>query len=509
MTEISTFNLLDHQDEFIFSPKKFPCLDGGYGNGKSTAWMIRLGLHCQTNPGTKTGVFRGELSDLKKSTKQEFEDLYGEHGNYHSLDNIFTWDNGSTTLFHQLSDLGKLRNHNFSACVIEQAEETNEEAFFTLVGRLRRRDTANNDLGIADRWMGIASNPEGHDWIWKLWINEDIPEPDEQAKKELEEHDIDPPSPDDFHYICADSFANKENLSDDYFQGLLTMPEHMRKKYVYASRDVLEGAIYSMLQPDIQLISPFEIPKEWPKWFTLDYGDTNPTAGLWITMDYHDNVYVYREHYQKQGDEGKDWVISQHVDAIKGVENNRSDPLCPYREGIKTRYVDPACTAKNRERNGRKISIVEEFDQEGLRNIQPWRRANSKRETQAQINRVAELFQPKDEREFPQHHEQHRESPAPRLYIMENCPNTWEEHTQWKWKKQSTRSQGQKNLPDVPQDHNDHTCDALRGFCSEKMMGPRKERVAPVGSFEYVRKKHLAKKRKKQSQGQLYGKFSI
>lgn len=475
----------------------------------STAWQIRLALHCQNNPGTKTGVFRQDLSDLKKSTKQEWEQFFGNFGNYHENDNIFTFNNGSTVLFHQLTDTEKLRNHNFSAFVIEQAEETNEEAFFTLMGRLRRTDTDNSNLGIRDRWGAIATNPEGHDWVWKNWIKGNVPEPDKDAVEELKEIGLEPPSENDFHYICAESFSNKENLPDDYLQTLMNMPEHMRKKYVHASRDVLEGAIYSMLEPQTHLIEPFEIPKEWPKWTTLDYGDTNPTACLWLTMDYNHNIYVYREHYKKKGDNGKQWIVSQHVQAIKDPEQNKNNRVCPYVEDIRGRYIDPGCTAKTREKNGQKISIMEEFSDEGLMGLSPWRRANKKTETQAQINRVAESFQPKPDQEFPNQHGRSGESPAPKLYFFNTCQNAWEEHRQWEWKKQSKRKQGKKNLPDVPQDHNDHSCDALRGWVAEKMIGPSEEMVAPPGSFDYIRQKHIAKKRRKSRKNKTYGQFNL
>lgn len=452
--------------------------------------MLKIGKHCEENPGTKVGIFRQNLSDLKKSTLTEFKDLFGDKGSYNGQSHEFTFNNGSTVLFHQLSELRKLRNHNLSAAVIEQAEETTEDAFWYLLGRLRRTDADHN-------WIGLLSNPEGHDWIWKLFCKKDIPRPDMNSREELDDADIDPPSGEDFHYICASSWTNKENLDEQYLSGLSAMPEDMQKKYVEGSRDVISGSVYPMLDPSVHLIEPFKIEKEWPKWCTLDYGDVNATANLWVTMDYENRIYIYREHHKARNDDGKEWLISQHSEAIREIEWETTNFITPYRENPKNRLIDPQCSAKTKTKRGpngqkrKKYSVIEEFSDHGL-NFTPWRRANSRKEKLAQINRVGEMFKKQDDFEHPIT----GESPAPRAYIFETCEKTWEEHTQYQWEDSSSRQKG-GNLPDAPKKEDDHSCDAFRGWCGEKLMGPEQNMVTKPGTFKYYQNKVKRKNRRK------------
>ena len=474
--------ILPAQDEFIFSDKKFVCFDGGWGNGKSTAGFLKLALHCYKYPGTKVGLFRQDKVDLRRSTLTEWRDLYDDYGYFHSDDSTFYFDNGSEVLFHQLSDLHKLNNHNLSAGLIEQAEETTPEAFWTLFGRMRRTDADH-------RWLGVLSNPEGHDWIWKLFYQKEIPAPDNQAKQEMEENDIPPPSPDDFHLIAADTYSNKENLPDDFLASLATLPEERYKKYVLGSRDVQRGAIYPMLKEGVQFIDPFPIPQEWPKYFTFDHGSQNPSAGLWITQDYEGRMYVYREHYAEPS-EANSWLVKDHAEYIKKKERDRDDKLCPYQENVPTRTIDPACSSKTQEKGNQKLSVIELFSRHGI-HFYPWKRASNPKDKQAQINRVGEYFMPQPEFEHPVT----KESPAPKLYIFRNCPNTWEEHTQYKWQERSTRRTHDKNKPDKPRKYMDHSCDALMGMMASRYAPPKEKKLAPKGSFLYTRNKMIAKKR--------------
>lgn len=489
------FELLRHQHAFIFSDKRFVCLDGAFGNGKSTALNLKLGLHCLNNEGTKTGYFRQEYTDIKRGSLDDWMDLWGHAGSYNQNSHYFTFDNGSKVLFEQAKNKGKLKDHNFSAVVIEQAEEVSSTAFSYLIGRMRRSDTDNSEVKVpnprgedyvgsmADQWIGIASNPEGHDWIWKFFIDNDLS--DLAVNRGGDMDDDVRITEDDFQYIWADSFSNIENLEDEYVASLYAMPDHMFERYVMGSRDSFEGQIYSMIDPDIHKIPAFEIPKSWPKFLLLDHGVRNPTAAVWVTIDEDNNVIVYREHYKASGDDGMEWVISQHCDAILEAMHDEHDTVCPYKETPDRMLADPAIFDRTLQRDGQHYTIAEEYREqsEGKINFNPWKKANNNEQKLAQINRVSEYLMLNSGRE----HIVTEESPAPQLYFFDTCTNTFEEHLQFRWKKKAKQLVGdEQNQPEKARNYMDHTVDCICGFIAEKKTGPEIVNEAPPGSFDDV-----------------------
>lgn len=54
------------------------------------------------------------------------------------------------------------------------------------------------------------------------------------------------------------------------------------------------GAYFDEWRTDIHTCKPFPIPKDWRKFFVLDYG-RDMFAGYWIAVDWQDKAYAYRE----------------------------------------------------------------------------------------------------------------------------------------------------------------------------------------------------------------------
>ena len=71
-----------------------------------------------------------------------------------------------------------------------------------------------------------------------------------------------------------------------------------------------EGLVYSEFDENVNVIPPFDIPNEWQDNITIDPGLNNPLAALWCAVDYDNNIYVIKEHFEA----GKD--VSYHADRI-------------------------------------------------------------------------------------------------------------------------------------------------------------------------------------------------
>jgi phage terminase large subunit len=173
----------------------------------------------------------------------------------------------------------------------------------------------------------------------------------------------------------------------------------------------------------------------------LDHGVTNPTAVLWAAINYDGTVFIYDEHY-KSGE-----TVSYHASEIKRRDNSN----------VKSWLIDPSCNAKVNVKNGQFYSIVDEYRDEGLY-FYP---ANN--DVLSGINRVAEYFKSK------------------RLFIFKNCVNLINEINQYKW--QRLKPGEEKNQPDKPVKHMDHTTDVLRYLIASRAFATEKSETPRVGYF--------------------------
>lgn len=59
-----------------------------------------------------------------------------------------------------------------------------------------------------------------------------------------------------------------------------------------------EGVIYEQWNPAMHIVAPFEIPKQWPRYWVIDFGFVNPTCVQWWAEDPDGVLFMYREIYR-------------------------------------------------------------------------------------------------------------------------------------------------------------------------------------------------------------------
>lgn len=211
-----------YQDSFIFAEEDFCCLVGAVGTGKTFAYLFKAWDYCSKNPNSLGLIVRKEFADLKDSTIKDFENYFGVKINQANKE--YTFSNGSTIMFRHgnKNDINVLKNINLSFFLIEQAEEyENEDVWDFLKDRLRRKG--------GRRWAGLVANANGHNWIFKTFINgADIKVVDRETGQfeyrtsktvEVGGEEI------DVRTICctANTFANADNLPVDFLARLKAM----------------------------------------------------------------------------------------------------------------------------------------------------------------------------------------------------------------------------------------------------------------------------------------------
>lgn len=444
--DVEEYQLTPKQDNFIFTPAKFSGYGGGVGNGKSFAGCIKTHNHCQDNPGAFFLVGRRHATDLQDSTQKDFLALFEDEGTWSEKTRTFTYPNGSQVIFRHLDDLRKLTNMNLSGFWIDQAEEVSEEAFNYLNGRIRRQKGPRGQI-IKRREGFITFNMEGHNWIWRRFLKkkDKTGEPLKNAA--------------DYELIIATSLENPYT-PQDYKDTIMSMPDEWVKRFVYGDWDQFAGQIFSEWMPALHVIPGFTIPNSWPRFRSIDHGQNNPTACLWFAVDFDGNVYVYQEYYQP------DAPVSEHVQSILRMSQIGTTAGRAMMDEYEGTYIDPSTHAKNREKNGKKFSVADEYTEAGILTMP------AQNDVMAGINRVKEYLRINPKRWHPIKADIDGApmQGAPRLFVFESCTNLIEEMGQYKWK--PLRVGVDENNPAQPVKHKDHAVDALRYFLMSRPINP-------------------------------------
>ena len=317
----------------------------------------------------------------------------------------------STIIFRGLEEPDKHRSLNLNAAYIDEASQVSEEAFTLLQSRLR---------GPYVRKIYMTTNPNGHSWLYRLFIKKDLPTP--EAKKR-------------FFAINAPSTENV-HLPDDYVQSMLsTWSKERIDREVMGSWDAFSGQVYSEFSRNIHVIKPFRIPDDWTRFVAADHGFRNPTCFLWFATDYDGNLYVYREFYQRE------WIIEQICKGNKTthekgvVELNGTEKI----EGI---WIDPS-TRANRGKDSDFQTYLDHLPKK-------WSLIPANNEVTDGIDRVKQYLKV-DER-----------TKKPRIYFFDNCQNLIEEITQYRYEELQPGQEMLHNIKETPVKKDDHAVDALR-----------------------------------------------
>ena len=220
--------------------------------------------------------------------------------------------------------------------------------------------------------------------------------------------------------------------TEDYYAMLSSLPEVQRKQFLEGDWDAFEGSAFPKFNRNAHVIQAFEIPHNWIRFRSCDWGYASPACCLWFAIDFDNYLYVYRELYTRK--------ITADVFARKVME-------AEYGERMHYGVLDSSKWAK---RGDAGPSIAETKIKEGCR----WR--PSDRSPRSRINGKLEV------------HKRLYIDPDieyPGIFFFENCVNTI------------------RTLPLLPTDKNnpedvdtkaeDHAYDALRYGCMSRPLHPQ------------------------------------
>lgn len=402
------------QQQFVDASQQEVLFGGAAGGGKSYAQVIDAFLYALKYAGSKQLILRRTYPELEKSIIRQSLALYPkEIYKYHSSTHTGIFSNGSLIDFGYCDsekDVYRYQSAEFDVIRFDELTHFEKEIYIYLLSRLRGANAFPKQVKSCTNPGGV-----GHKWVKERFI------------------DIGPAS-------TAINFAHGSRLflpatvtenkflmekDPDYIKRLENLSEKDKKALLYGRWDIFEGQYFDEWDPQLHVVAPFEIPTDWKRYISIDYG-LDMFAAYFIALDLQNNAWVYKEIYQPN------LIISSAAQLLNSH----------IKEKIQAFYA-PADLWNRRQESG--ASVVQLFAQQGLHF------------TKALNQRVAGWYAVK---EFLKPVGNQEKKIEPRLKVFHNCINLI--------RTLPALCHDSKNPNDVsPTPHEyTHAPDALRYFCS-------------------------------------------
>ncbi len=277
---------------------------GAAGGGKTKALIMDALFRCMTYPNTTAVVFRRSYAELEDTDIKEAQASYPEElATYNAGRHEFRLKNGSKILFRHCenaADRFKYSGIEIQFLYFDELTSFEQVIYDFIKTRLR----AKKSLGVVPI-VRSASNPGniGHSWVKTMFV-------DAGPYMSIQEHEI---YSEALHktkkiktqYIPALATENPF-ITDDYVFELEQKPEALRRALLNGDWDSFEGQVFKEFKNDPEhyedrkwthVIEPFEIPLDWPRYFSFDYGYSDPFACQWWAIDHKGTAYLYKEWY--------------------------------------------------------------------------------------------------------------------------------------------------------------------------------------------------------------------
>jgi len=348
------------QTEFLAANEREVLYGGAAGGGKSYG-LLADPMRYFSNPNFNGLILRRSNDELRELIwkSQELYPKAFKGAKWGEKKSQWTFPSGAKlwlTYLERDQDVLRYQGQAFSYIAFDELTQyPTPFAWNYLRSRLRTTDPT---LPI---FMRATTNPggSGHGWVKRAFID---PAP---ANTKFVAKDID--SGEDLVYPAGHDKAGEPlfyrrfipaSLVDNpylmeggqYEANLLSLPEMQRRQLLDGDWAVADGAAFSEFRSNVHVIKPYDIPTDWIRFRSCDYGYSSFSAVHWFAIDpSYGTLINYRELY-----------LSKHTgrDLSKAVKEAEGGERIQY--GV----LDSSCW-HNRGQIG--PSIAEEMISEGTR----------------------------------------------------------------------------------------------------------------------------------------------
>lgn len=206
-----------------------------------------------------------------------------------------------------------------------------------------------------------------------------------------------------------------------------TMSKDELESRCYGNFSFSGGLVYNNFKEELNVIEPFNVPKEWYDNISIDPGFRNPLSCHFYAVDYDGNIYVIAEHYDRDKD------IEYHSNHILAIADKLGWPRS-YNGKLEA-LIDSAATQTTLASNKSVVDLFYDF------NIMVNPKVN--KDLFSGIQRVKNLIC--------------NASGERKLFIFSTCVNMIREIKSYFWGK-----------ADAPIKKDDHSLDELRYYVMSK-----------------------------------------
>ncbi len=319
------------QTDFLAASEREVLYGGSAGSGKSFA-LLADPMRYFNNSNFSGLILRrtnDELRELIWKSQELYPKIYpGSKWQEKKSQWVFP-SGGKLWMTYLERDEDVLRYQGLSFSYIAFDELTQYATSFAWGYMRSRLRTTDPDLPL---FMRATTNPggRGHGWVKKMFVD---PAP---SNIKFAATDIDTGNTLTFpqghekegqplfyrRFIPATLKDNPYLMQDGQYEAnLLALPETQRRQLLEGDWDVADGAAFSEFKQSDHVCEPFDIPPDWRRFRSCDYGYSSYSAVHWFAIDpSYETLYVYRELYLSKHtgkDLAKAVLEAEHGDSIQ------------------------------------------------------------------------------------------------------------------------------------------------------------------------------------------------
>lgn len=296
------------QTEFLAASEREVLYGGAAGGGKSFG-LLADPMRYFSNPNFNGLILRRTNDELRELIwkSQELYPRAFQGAKWAEKKSQWTFPSGAKlwlTYLERDQDVLRYQGQAFSYVAFDELTQyPTDFAWNYMRSRLRTTDPT---LPI---YMRATTNPggAGHGWVKRTFIDP-APANTKFVARDLESGD-DMVYPDGHEKAGEPLFYRRfipASLKDNpylmeggqYEANLLSLPEMQRRQLLEGDWAVADGAAFSEFRSSVHVIEPYDIPTDWRRFRSCDYGYSSYSAVHWFAIDPSYGTLVnYRELY--------------------------------------------------------------------------------------------------------------------------------------------------------------------------------------------------------------------
>jgi len=286
------------QTQFLAASEREVFYGGARGGGKSYAMLIDPLRYCDRQKHRCLLIRRSmpELRDLINHSQQLYPKAY-PGAKWREQEKEWRFPSGAKIEFgyaENTTDALRYQGQSYTWIGIDELPQyPNADIYNFLRSSLRSVDP---EIPVYMRATGNPGNV-GSTWVKEMFVDPAVPN---------ERFSIDIQTPVGNRSITRRFIPAKlqDNpylmQTEDYYIMLASLPEVQRKQFLDGDWGAYEDAAFPEFNRQVHVVKPFDIPRNWHKFRSCDWGYSSPACVLWFAIDFDNNLWVYRELYTQK-----------------------------------------------------------------------------------------------------------------------------------------------------------------------------------------------------------------